>query len=224
MKRDAIFMLITTCALCATAHAQMVARWTMDAANVIPSFPNAEIRDNSGFNNHADLKNRTASTVPGRVGQAIQFDGVDDYANRDSFSGLPSNAITVSALVMLGAQKNWNRIVNHEWVNNGWLLFADSSGSAIFGIGVAGVQYTTYKAGLNVGAWHHVVGVYDGQYVRVYVDCVEGVSRHISGVVLDRSGSVDIAGKQRDRFNGLIDDVRIYNRALSLDEIKALYN
>jgi chitodextrinase len=202
----------------------LVAHWTLDTQNVDTSQSSAEVRDVSGYNNHSDLKNHGGTTVSGKLGQALSFDGIDDYAERISFSGLPTSAITVSAWIKLDAHKNWNRVVNHEWVNNGWLLFTDASGTAIFGVGQSGVQYNATKAGLTVGSWYHLVGVYDGSNVRIYVNGQEGTPRAKNGVTLDGSGNVDIGGAHGDRFKGAIDDVRIYNRAFTASEVVTLYN
>jgi hypothetical protein len=180
----------------------------------------AEVRDVSGYNNHADLKNHSGTTVPGKLGQALSWDGVDDYAEKISFSGLPSSAITVSAWIKLDAHKNWNRVLNHEWVNNGWVLFTDASGNATFGVGQAGAQYNATKAGLAVGSWYHLVGVYDGSNVRIYVNGQEGTPHAKSGLILDNVGNVDIGWA----LNGAIDDVRIYNKALTASEVRRLYN
>jgi len=207
-----------------SSTSNLVAHWTLDTENIDVSQSRAEVRDVSGYKNHADLKNHSATTVPGKLGQALSFDGVDDYAKKTSFSGLPSSAITASAWIKLDAHKNWNRVLNHEWVNNGWLLFTDASGTAIFGVGQSGVQYNATKAGLTVGSWYHLVGVYDGSNVRVYVNGEEGTPRAKSGLILDRRGNVDIGGAQGDRFKGAIDDGRIYDKALTASDVTALYN
>ncbi|MGH8611665.1 MAG: LamG-like jellyroll fold domain-containing protein [Gammaproteobacteria bacterium] len=211
----------TTQSLSSTSN--LVAHWTFDIKNIDVSKSSAEVRDVSGYNNHADLKNHSGTTVPGKLGQALSVDGVDDHAEKISFSGLPRSAITVSAWIKLDANKNWNRVLNHEWVNNGWLLFTDASGTAIFGVGQSGAQYNATKAGLTVGSWYHLVGVYDGSNVRVYVNGKEGTPMAKSGLILDNAGNVDIGGAERDRFKGAIDDVRIYNKALTGSDVRALY-
>jgi Laminin G domain. len=82
-------------------------------------------------------------------------------------------------------------------------------------------------SGVNDGDWHHVVGVRSGNTAYMYLDGVEVDSADITGM-----GSVDQAsnpfytiGGNEDAtpFNGALDDVRIYNRALSAAEVKRLY-
>ena len=73
--------------------------------------------------------------------------------------------------------------------------------------------------------WHHVVGVYDGANVFVYVDTIKG---DVIGDLTTNTGSsllnVFIGESTNDHWPGLIDDVRVYNRALSAEEVERLYN
>jgi beta-galactosidase len=73
--------------------------------------------------------------------------------------------------------------------------------------------------------WHHVAGVYDGQEVKLYVDgkldskqsWTQGIGRNNADVLIGEN-----AERKGRCFDGLLDDVRIYNYALSESEIKAL--
>lgn len=84
-------------------------------------------------------------------------------------------------------------------------------------------NYCVWKA-LTVGDWHHVVGTYDGSYLRLYVDTVaatpvaySGAINHAGDLIL---GSVNASATTEGTFQ----DVRIYNRALSQTEITMLYD
>jgi hypothetical protein len=79
------------------------------------------------------------------------------------------------------------------------------------------------------GKWHFVVGTYGADGVaRIYVDGVLGASAARTAVlnsgVATTAGVCSNCGGGQDYFNGSIDDVRIYNRALSVTEVKQLYN
>jgi len=81
---------------------------------------------------------------------------------------------------------------------------------------------TTY----TVGEWQYVVFTYDGTSVRSYINGVYKDTYTVSLNTTD-SGSLKIASgiySNYHYFNGYLDDVRVYNRALSKDEITALYN
>ncbi len=82
---------------------------------------------------------------------------------------------------------------------------------------------TASEPTLNV--WHYVVGVYDGNNAYIYIDGVLQSNKSFSGTL--RSFTPIIGGYMNnpaDYLNGLIDDVRIYNRALSAAEVAAIYN
>jgi PKD repeat protein len=92
-----------------------------------------------------------------------------------------------------------------------------------------GGQTTTLKSSPGVvqaGTWHHVAAVYDGSQMRLYRDGEQVASKGKSGS-LSTSGSVPAAlGDQPQggrSFDGLLDEVRLYGRALSADEVLALY-
>lgn len=84
------------------------------------------------------------------------------------------------------------------------------------------------------GTWHHVVGTYDGAYLRIYVDGVLDGMAYIGPVVAYtgpaamRIGNIQnsthiVAPTHIGVFDGVIDDVRIYDRALSGTEVAELY-
>ena len=76
--------------------------------------------------------------------------------------------------------------------------------------------------------WHHLAGTFDGTTGRLYLDGVATGTPDTSGSLVTNNLNLYI-GRNTDPdvattyFNGLIDDVRIYNRALSAQEVKQLY-
>ena len=80
------------------------------------------------------------------------------------------------------------------------------------------------------GRWHHVAAAYDGQTLRLYVDGGERTKRFKNYRALPKNnwnlyiGNLLVGDGECEfvAFDGLIDEVRIYNRALSADEIKTL--
>ena len=67
---------------------------------------------------------------------------------------------------------------------------------------------------------HHVAGTWDGLTQRLYIDGVQITSQTPGGVI--GNASYVILSSQDEPFNGMLDDVRIYNKALSAEEIEAL--
>ncbi|MFX1579507.1 MAG: LamG-like jellyroll fold domain-containing protein, partial [Promethearchaeota archaeon] len=75
--------------------------------------------------------------------------------------------------------------------------------------------------GLTVGEYHHVVGTYDGSYMRLYLDGVEVDSEAVTGVVYSDETEVEL-GSDGEAMWGLIDEVSIYDRALTPLEIQTI--
>jgi len=86
------------------------------------------------------------------------------------------------------------------------------------------------KTNVDDGRWHHIVGTYDGQAIALYVDGILDGSKSARGEIdtnafpLWIGGNAARTGKRGRDWNGLIDDVRIYNRALRSDEVRELYD
>jgi hypothetical protein len=83
------------------------------------------------------------------------------------------------------------------------------------------------KTDVNDGSWHHVAGVYDGKKICLYVDGKLDVSSEGSGYINKNDWPVLIgenAQRTERQWNGLIDDVRIYNCGLTEADVAALYS
>lgn len=98
---------------------------------------------------------------------------------------------------------------------NAKLNFYMKIGGALKGISVANV--------LQAGQYQHIAGTYDGTTLRVYRNGTEVGSLAATGTV-DTSGSQVFTSSGSEPFDGKLDDIRIYNRALSASEITTLYN
>ncbi len=168
--------------------------------------------------------------VSGKHGMALQFDGANNYVNLPSAKILPSgSAMTVSAWVKLTTNKSWNTVMAHLWTakNGSWDLFTDSTGRATFGVYDTS-QHNSAFNGLLPGVWYNIVGIYDGTNANVYVNGVAGTPASAPGITLDTTGGTGATTISQNpgssTMNGVIDDVRIYNRVLSSAEILQLYN
>lgn len=106
------------------------------------------------------------------------------------------------------------------------------AGSAppIFVVNVGGNKVVQSSMNLTIGKWHHIVGTYDGATVRIYVDGVERDSLAVTGNIGSTTTPVRIGAGSgspvsgEEPFDGTIDDVRIYDRGLSPDEILTMFN
>ena len=175
----------------------------------------------------------------GVVGQGGSFDGVNDYvqvANDDSINF--TGNFTVGAWVKFTQAQN-NKGIVAKYTTGGtsrsWFLVVSQSGTSGRFSFVAlpsnswDANYmVTTTSQYNDGTWHYVTGVASmGNKNKIYVDGVlDGRSSYSLSEVVSTESILSI-GSQATlgacEFNGSIDEVRIYNRALSIDEIKQLY-
>jgi len=160
-------------------------------------------------------------TTAGRFGKALNFTG--SGSNVYLYPTTSASQITIEAWVNLTANVDYNQFVQRSWGSaGGFNLFSNAAGNVYFGVMSGTTQYSaTYNASaMSTNAWHYLVGTYDGSTVRVYVDGVPGIPATIANVPLLSSGIVYFG----NTMNGLLDEVKIYSRALSAEEISARYN
>ncbi len=186
--------------------------------------------DSSGNDNYGEIYG--ADYTPDQWGgQALSFDGVDEYVSiPDSTSLDLSGEITVEAWIKVAVHKNFNAIVikGEDGAENYELLLTSS-----------GLLYSTIKfmdgtryypsvpSAITDTEWHHVAMTYKPGEWRIYVDGVKKAERtDISKVPLTNNVPLFIGAEQylgsfrTERFfNGLIDEVRIYDYALLPDMI-----
>ena len=172
----------------------------------------------------------------GKFGGAYQFHitNLTDRIVIPNSDALNPDSVTVSAWVKAADHDGFfNRIVDKH-CDNGYCLDlgGDYNGKAPRGKLQLelGIGYMGSDRPLNDGQWHFVAGAYDGKTMRCYVDAMEKSlplknSRPLRKNTWDvciGNTVIDYGTGEFLAFEGLIDEVRIYNRALTTDEIKAL--
>jgi hypothetical protein len=195
----------------------LVGMWSFDGPDVNMSTNTAYDRSPVGTN-HGTING--ATPVIGKRGQGLSFDGTDDSvtANFDSISGAYTTAFWVKN-VSIGQN---DYIISHGLFQN--FLYSDQGGGAnlwfITDGAVGGASYTNCLT--NNTSWHHIVGINNGDNTQeIYCD-----GELESEATETPNGSISSAsvGAGNSTFtNANFDEVRIYNRALSEDEIEDLY-
>ncbi len=161
----------------------------------------------------------------GRRGYALQLDGTTQYGKKVGASGLPSTAMTISAFIKLTSLANFRIIAEHDKNSDGgWNLNIDASGNLNFTIKDGVAYLTASKSGIAINTWYHVVGVYDGANVKVYINGVIGTDAALVGKALDAVGDLYVGSDATpgNFFAGLIDELYIFPSALSLTGIETL--
>ncbi len=169
----------------------------------------------------------------GRYGAALAFDGINDWVTVTDHASLRLTAgVTVEAWVKPGVMGGWETVVMKERgaAAHSYALYAHDGGSLPEGapvpsanVRVAGDHRTLRgTSAVSSGVWSHLAMTYDGAMLRLFVNGVEVASRAQSGPMDTGAGALRIGGNNSwtgEFFQGQIDEVRIYNRALSQPEI-----
>jgi len=161
----------------------------------------------------------------GYVGQAYQFDGVDDYVRIPDASSLDVDYVTVAAWVWVDQYREDQRIISKEYGTSEpysiYTLLLSGSGDRHLQmrVGVDGVRRMVTSAGeVPLGEWTHVAGGFDGEKVSLYIDGQLDLVQYVpSGVIEDNDEDVYVGTSQfygQRCFDGKIDEVRIFNSAL----------
>ena len=167
----------------------------------------------------------------GYLDGALEFDGSSVYVKITGYKGISgSKSRTVATWIKTNTASaqdivSWGKQATGQW----WVFYIDSSGN--LRVAVSGANKRTTGLDLLDGAWHHVAAVLpDGSSniddVKLYINGQEQTSISSSSQTINTAGSDDVTigvyiGRDR-YFDGLIDDVRIYNRAMDEDEIATL--
>jgi hypothetical protein len=180
----------------------------------------------NGGNNGTLIGNPVWQPSGGAIGGALELNGKDDFIKIDNESAFDiTGQITISAWVNItDVPQEWTGIVTKG--DSAWRL-SSSFAENIFHFGISYDDYLNGQATVDSGGWHNVVCVYDGRKMSIYVDGILDASRLRTGLIGTNDYPVCIGENielTKHRFHGLIDDVRIYNYALSEDEVSGLYN
>lgn len=204
----------------------LVGFWTMEEGSGM------SLLDQSGRNNHLALQNTTgASWVPGVEGSALSLNG-----NTNSFARVPHNSsLEIPNAVSMSAWVRPNTVhrgtILYKSAGNGFELWFTIDGKIEFRLNRTsnGTTYRilsnfSYSASLN--QWLHVAATFDGSTMKIYVNGVEDISRTYSPFTIGTiSGNLVLASMDGiQRWQGLLDEVRLYNRALSKEEVTLAMN
>jgi RHS repeat-associated protein len=189
--------------------------WTTEEAT-------PRLEDLSGRGNHGTISGPIA--VPGKVGVARSFDGVDDVVTVPASSSLNSASFTAALWFNRDTFTTSQGLIGKASFPNSWRIWtrtdgkieADAKNDAIGNL----VSQTTVVA----GRWYHVGLTFDGTTARLYVNGVQ----EASAATGDWGGAYNVAVWVGDTdstspFDGTIDEVRIFNTALNETNIRALF-
>lgn len=200
----------------------LVAAWGFDAGS------GATVADRSGRGNTGTLSG--PAWTAGRFGGALSFDGVNDRVNvSDSGSLDLTTGMTVEAWVRPTSIASWRTVLLKERTGGlSYALYCSNDGGVPAAWAYAGgaERDATATLGLPTGTWSHLATTYDGANLRLYLNGSQIASRSVIGSIAVSTRPLRIGGNAiwSEWFAGQIDEVRVYNRALSAAEIGADMN
>src|SRR3989344_3567658 len=199
----------------------LIAHWKFDEGS------GTTVSDSSGNGNTGTLTNGPTFTT-GKIGQGLSFDGINDAVQISDSNSLDVSQITVSAWVRkISDAPSWSMIASRQagtGTGDNWILFYNSSANDEYRFSAqGGTNIKLYRNGVqisdnaissnnDIGQWVHIVGTAEGAIPpETSATCIGG-------------GANNSRNCDSEYSNAVIDDVRIYNRALSASEILDIYN
>jgi PKD repeat protein len=185
-----------------------------------------KVNDVSGKGNHGTISG-AVWTTSGRYGKALQFDGSDDMVTVNDAASLDlTGGMTLEAWVYpTTTPSKWRIIIMKEQPGDAvyYLAANSSSNRPATGVYISGERILYGGSRLAANTWTHLAATYDGQTQRLYVNGSQVSQRAQTGQIRVSSSPLRIGGNSiwGEYFQGRIDEVRIYNRALSASEIQS---
>jgi PKD repeat protein len=183
--------------------------------------------DASGNANHGQILGATRLRTTW-FGRALQFDGRDDWVTIEHSASLGlAKAMTLEAWVFPTARLSGSPTVLLKERSGGLAYALDANSDAMakpsstINAGGADRQLAAGPQ-LPVNTWTHLAATYDGSTQRLYVNGQLAGSRPQAGTIVASDGKLRIGGSSianDEHFTGYVDEVRVYNRALTQSEI-----
>jgi len=214
----------------------LVGLWSFNG----PDISGTTAYDRSGQGNNGTINGATPAI--GKVGQALSFDGSNDYISINNSTALDN----ISSAFSFAAWVKFNQVTRETDGYDWQALFTKDSWGAWYGlmlctdaVNCPNHPLRFYHSGLTPGnsnyswsnvkpnTWYHVAVVYDGSKTYHFINGVQVADEDVTGTPATNSNDLILgcSGSACSTYplDGLMDDVRIYNRALSEREIKQLY-
>lgn len=207
-----------------------VAYWKLDDGSGVLAL------DSSG-NGHTGTLVNGPTWIPGRAGQGLALDGVDDYVSVPHAAGLNAFPLTVAVWFRTTSSSGTRGLVSKYVASsfNGYQIFFDTGALCAWFLRDTsnyvfnGRRCSMRTPGYNDGQWHHAALVVDAAGGKLYVDAIQKASQPWTGAAGAPSTTQELrighyVGVSGSYLPGLVDDIQVHNRALTAAEIAALYS
>jgi len=176
----------------------------------------------TGFNFTAN-----SGWVPGKIGNGLKFDGVDDYVRLDSRQINLTNNFSLS--LWLKPQDPGGQgafiAVDTSYLASGLRFLVSGNSLSLQGQTTGGWQNATFaNSAIQSGLWYHIAIVYDNSILSVYLNgTLQGSVDWGADIVMAPDQTSQIGTEGSYHFNGVIDDVMIFERAITDQQVETLY-
>lgn len=210
----------------------LVGYWNMEEGS------GQTVQDRSGNGNdgvlgaNAAVDSADPSFAPGHdasgpAGTGLVFDGINDYVSAGNGSSLNvTGAISMSVWVKPAVSDG--NLVRKVAVNQGYMMYLISNQRVEIGSNEFSSTLTTSNSAITLNSWNHIVATIDGSGVaNIFVNGVLVKTGNLQVLNTTTGSSFIIGGSSWSSgayANGVLDEVRLYKRALSPDEVRQLYN
>jgi hypothetical protein len=229
----------------------LVGYWPLDGATT--NWKTNTTSDLSGQGNTGTLVSLGTTTAPvaGKIGQALKFDGASSYVSFTSEPLFQVSATNLSVSfwsdvtpTKLGSTYKivYDNAADNFSFTQGVAVYFEgrTNANGVVGTGLFEMNVGTGSGQLLMaslgsipsdGKWHHYTGAYDGTTIKLYIDGVAvsmqtSSTYHTAGNFSPRNHALNIGRSEANNagyFPAKLDDVRVYNRALSAQEVSQLY-
>lgn len=212
------------------SDSDIIALWTFDIGGGEEAI---DITGN-GYDGTFDLG---ATVGAGKVGSGVDLDGkkgqVITIENTDDLNVTEELSITAwvkwnKGGVVHGEPRQWPMIVSKMPINEAYLLFLDigdggnpNKPSIAFRMKGPGTLYS--EVTVEEDTWYHAAGTYDGESIMIYINGELSNEINAAGAIATTNDVLTIGANKAgtsNRFDGIIDEVGIFSRALTSDEVK----
>ncbi len=224
VARDAAGNVTTTVAVAVTVDNSAPSGPAPVAAYSFEDGTGATVTDTTGRGHTGTIREATWTTS-GRTGKGLAFDGVNDWVTIDDVADLRlTTAMTIEAWVNPSSVSNWRTVIMKE--RAGELAYAlYSSGQNRPSAYLLGGSATSPSA-ITVNTWTHLAATYDATTIRLYVNGVQRATAARTNALAASAGALRLGGNSiwGEWFAGRLDDVRIYDKALTAAQVTADMN
>jgi len=218
-KLICLFSLVLVLGTAGNVSAELVGYWKFDEGSGDVAV------DSSGHGNDGSIKG-TPNWVAGQIGSALDFDGSTNYVEIPHSESLSiTEQITIAAWTFMRSDSSGEMAIVSKggWAaNNLPYELTETPGDVIFWQFYDNEGRDTCSPDSPpVNEWHHIVGTYDGTIFKCYIDGELGEEWEYTGTMPENTLAVTIGRRSTGGtwFNGMIDEVMIYDHALTEDEV-----